>query len=97
MIRSRRWFAGGAEGCPIAVEVFQGNAADPATVAAQVTKLGAPAHRHWLGGDAALTSGRTAGLKPARPSDGELLRAPQIAPGREHRAFQRRCSMSVTA
>jgi len=28
-----------AEGCPIAVEVFDGNTGDPATVAAQVTKL----------------------------------------------------------
>jgi hypothetical protein len=28
-----------AEGCPIAVEVFEGNTADPKTVAAQVTKL----------------------------------------------------------
>jgi hypothetical protein len=28
-----------AEGCPISVEVFKGNTADPATVAAQVTKL----------------------------------------------------------
>ena len=28
-----------AEGCPIAVEVFKGNTADPATVAAQVSKL----------------------------------------------------------
>jgi len=28
-----------ADGCPVAVEVFDGNAADPATLAAQVTKL----------------------------------------------------------
>jgi hypothetical protein len=28
-----------AEGCPIAVEVFKGNTADPATVAAQVTQI----------------------------------------------------------
>ena len=28
-----------ADGCPIAVEVFEGNAADPSTLAAQVTKL----------------------------------------------------------
>jgi hypothetical protein len=28
-----------ADGCPIAVEVFEGNTADPATVAAQITKL----------------------------------------------------------
>lgn len=28
-----------AEGCPVAVEVFEGNTADPKTVAAQVTKL----------------------------------------------------------
>lgn len=28
-----------AQGCPIAVEVFKGNTADPATVAAQVAKL----------------------------------------------------------
>jgi transposase len=28
-----------AEGCPVAVEVFEGNTADPKTVAAQITKL----------------------------------------------------------
>ena len=28
-----------SEGCPIAVEVFPGNTGDPATVAAQVSKL----------------------------------------------------------
>jgi len=28
-----------SEGCPISLEVFKGNTADPATVAAQVTKL----------------------------------------------------------
>src|SRR6202795_102044 len=28
-----------ADGCPVAVEMFEGNTADPATVAAQVTKL----------------------------------------------------------
>ena len=28
-----------ADGCPIAVEVFDGNTADPSTLAAQVTKL----------------------------------------------------------
>ena len=28
-----------ADGCPVAVEVFEGNTADPATVAAQITKL----------------------------------------------------------
>ena len=28
-----------ADGCPVAVEVFAGNTADPATVAAQVAKL----------------------------------------------------------
>ena len=28
-----------SDGCPVAVEVFEGNTADPATVAAQITKL----------------------------------------------------------
>ena len=28
-----------ADGCPVAVEMFEGNTADPATVAAQITKL----------------------------------------------------------
>jgi hypothetical protein len=28
-----------ADGCPVAVEVFEGNTADPATVASQITKL----------------------------------------------------------
>ena len=40
-----------ADGCPIAVEVFEGNAADPSTLAAQVTKLkerfGCPAWFWW--------------------------------------------------
>ena len=33
------WAAGAADGCPVAVEVFDGNLGDPATLAAQVEKL----------------------------------------------------------
>ena len=36
------------EGCPVAVEVFAGNTADPKTVAAQVQKLRARYHRAFL-------------------------------------------------
>ena len=50
-----------SEGCPIAVEVFPGNTADPATVAAQVSKLRdrfGIEHIVWAGDRGMLTSAR---------------------------------------
>jgi len=50
-----------AEGCPIAVEVFKGNTADPATVAAQVAKLRERfgiSTIAWVGDRGMLTSAR---------------------------------------
>ena len=48
-------------GCPVAVEVFAGNTADPATVAAQVAKLKERfgiAHIAWVGDRGMITSAR---------------------------------------
>ena len=39
-----------SEGCPVAVEVFEGNTGDPKTVASQVSKLRAVAATHFGGG-----------------------------------------------
>src|SRR5258705_2806883 len=50
-----------AEGCPISVEVFKGNTADPATVASQVAKLKTRfgiEHLAWVGDRGMLTSAR---------------------------------------
>jgi hypothetical protein len=72
-----------AEGCPISVEVFKGNTADPATVAAQVAKLkerfGISAIA-WAGDRGMLTSARIEQvLKPQGMDWVSSLRAPQIA------------------
>jgi len=71
-----------AEGCPIAVEVFEGDTADPATLAAQVAKL---KERFKLGrvvlvGDRGMiTAARIAqDLKPAGLDWITALRAPAI-------------------
>jgi len=71
-----------AEGCPIAVEVFEGDTADPATLAAQVAKL---KERFKLGrvvlvGDRGrITAARIAqDLKPAGLDWITALRAPAI-------------------
>jgi hypothetical protein len=82
-----------AEGCPIAVEVFKGNTADPATVAAQVTKLKdrfGIAHLAWVGDRGMLTSARIEQvLKPEGMDWVSSLRAPQIAQlAEEHGPFQ---------
>jgi hypothetical protein len=82
-----------AEGCPIAVEVFPGNTADPATVAAQVTKLRdrfAIEHIVWAGDRGMLTSARIEQvLKPQGMDWVSSLRAPQIAQlAAEHGPFQ---------
>jgi len=82
-----------AEGCPIAVEVFKGNTADPATVAAQVSKLKdrfGIAHLAWVGDRGMLTSARIEQvLKPEGIDWVSSLRAPQIAQvAQEHGPFQ---------
>ena len=82
-----------AEGCPIAVEVFKGNTADPATVAAQVTKLKERFGIHrlaWVGDRGMLTSARIEQvLKPQGMDWVSSLRAPQIAQlAAEHGPFQ---------
>ena len=82
-----------AEGCPIAVEVFKGNTADPATVAAQVAKLKERfgiEHIAWVGDRGMLTSARIEQvLKPQGMDWVSSLRAPQIAQlAAEHGPFQ---------
>ena len=81
------------EGCPIAVEVFPGNTADPATVAAQVAKLRERfgiEHIVWAGDRGMLTSARIEQvLKPQGMDWVSSLRAPQIALlAAEHGPFQ---------
>jgi hypothetical protein len=72
-----------AQGCPIAVEVFPGNTGDPATVAAQVTKLRERFGIErivWAGDRGMLTSARIAHvLRPQGMDWVSSLRAPQIA------------------
>jgi transposase len=72
-----------AQGCPIAVEVFPGTTADPATVAAQVTQLRERfglEHIVWVGDRGMLTSARIEQvLKPQGMDWVSSLRAPQIA------------------
>jgi hypothetical protein len=71
-----------ANGCPVAVEVFEGNTADPATLAAQVSKL---RHRFRLnrvvlvGDRGMITAARIeADLRPAGLDWITALRAPAI-------------------
>jgi transposase len=82
-----------AQGCPISVEVFEGNTADPATVAAQVSKLKERfgiEHLAWVGDRGMLTSARIEQvLKPEGMDWVSSLRAPQIALlAEEHGPFQ---------
>lgn len=82
-----------AEGCPISVQVFKGNTADPATVVAQVAKLKARfgiERIAWVGDRGMLTSARIAQvLKPEAMDWVSSLRAPQIAQlAAEHGPFQ---------
>lgn len=81
-----------AEGCPISVEVFKGNPADPATVAS-VTKLKERfgiERVAWAGDRGMLTSARIEEvLKPQGMDWVSRLRAPQIAQlASEHGPFQ---------
>jgi transposase len=72
-----------AEGCPIAVEVFEGNRADPATVSSQVAKLKdrfGIAQIAWVGDRGMITSARIEqDLRPNGMDWITSLRAPQIA------------------
>ncbi len=82
-----------AEGCPISVEVFKGNTADPATVAAQVAKLKdrfGIQRIAWAGDRGMLTTARIEQvLKPQGMDWVSSLRAPQIAQlAAEHGPFQ---------
>jgi hypothetical protein len=82
-----------SEGCPIAVEVFAGNTADPATVAAQVSKLRERfgiEHIVWAGDRGMLTSARIEQvLKPQGMDWVSSLRSPQITQlAAEHGPFQ---------
>ena len=82
-----------AEGCPISVEVFKGNTADPATVASQVTKVKERfgiERIAWVGDRGMLTSARIEQvLRPQAQDWISSLRAPQIAQlAAEHGAFQ---------
>lgn len=71
-----------AEGCPVAVEVFEGNTGDPATLAAQIDKLKqrfALARVVLVGDRGLITSARIAGdLEPAGLDWITALRAPAI-------------------
>jgi hypothetical protein len=71
-----------ADGCPVAVEVFEGNTADPATLAAEIDKLKQrfKLHRVAMVGDRGLlTEARiTETLRPAGLDWITALRAPAI-------------------
>ena len=82
-----------AEGCPISVEVFKGNTADPATVATQVAKLKERfgiERVAWAGDRGMMTTARIEQvLKPQGMDWVSSLRAPQIAQlAAEHGPFQ---------
>lgn len=82
-----------ADGCPVAVEVFAGNTADPATVATQVDKLKTRfgiERIAWVGDRGMITSARIKNvLKPNGMDWVSSLRAPQIAAlVQEHGPFQ---------
>jgi len=72
-----------ADGCPVAVEVFPGNSADPSTVAAQVAKIKERfgiQQIAWVGDRGMITSARINNvLKPNGMDWISSLRAPQIA------------------
>lgn len=72
-----------AEGCPVAVEVFEGNTGDPSTVAAQLDKLKVRfglTHVVWVGDRGMITQARIDELlRPAAMSWISALRSPDIA------------------
>jgi transposase len=71
-----------ADGCPVAIEVFSGNTADPATVAAQIEKLRdrfGLSHIVMVGDRGMITSARIEEvLRPAGMGWITALRSPQI-------------------
>jgi hypothetical protein len=80
-------------GCPVAVEVFEGNTGDPSTVAAQVAKLKQRfgiERIAWVGDRGMLTSARIEQvLRPQAMDWVSSLRAPQITQlAAEHGPFQ---------
>ncbi len=81
-----------ADGCPVAVEVFEGNTADPMTLSAQIDKLKARfgLSRVVLVGDRGMiTSARIRDeLKPSELDWITALRAPQILSLLDTGAFQ---------
>ena len=81
-----------ADGCPVAIEVFEGNTADPMTLATQIDKLKARfgLSRVVLVGDRGMiTSARICDeLKPAGLDWITALRAPQIRALLDTGAFQ---------
>jgi transposase len=81
-----------ADGCPVAVEVFEGNTADPTTLSTQIDKLKERfgLSRVVLVGDRGMiTSARIRDeLKPAGLDWITALRAPQIRTLRDTGAFQ---------
>jgi len=81
-----------SDGCPVAVEVFEGNTADPATVAAQVEKLKRRfhlAHVILVGDRGMITQTRIETLlKPAGLDWITALRAPTIKSLLDAGAFQ---------
>lgn len=81
-----------SDGCPIAVEVFEGNVADPATLGAQVAKLRQRfrlAHVVLVGDRGMITAARIETLlQPAGLDWITALRAPSIRALLEQGAFQ---------
>jgi hypothetical protein len=81
-----------ADGCPVAVEVFEGNTADPVTLSAQIDKLKARfgLSRVVLVGDRGMitSAGIRDELKPAGLDWITALRAPQIRALLDTGAFQ---------
>ncbi len=73
-----------AEGCPVAVEVFAGNTADPATLQGQVAKLQQRfglSELVWVGDRGMITAKRIEEvLRPAGMSWITALRAPDLQP-----------------
>jgi transposase len=80
------------DGCPVAVEVFEGSTGDPATLAAQIDKLKRRfelAHVVLVGDRGMITQARIeADIKPAGLDWITALRAPQIRALLDARAFQ---------
>ncbi len=81
-----------ADGCPVAIEVFEGSTGDPATLAAQIDKLKRRfglAHVVLVGDRGMITQARLdADIKPAKLDWITALRAPAIRALLDAGAFQ---------